>query len=124
MSAFESDDVAVVQGEYCQGPGEITACVANSMRLVNDSDFADMVKAVTKTIGEAEINSPKVVFVICDTFSPEIDHTFSKMQRLKVTYDYEPNLYLLILDKHANCRNTKSQCTVVDDVCAMVLNQH
>ena len=118
--SFDVDDVALVQGDYCQGSGEVTAYVANSGRLTNDADFVDMTKAVVKTIGEAEINSPKAVFVVSDRLTPELDHTFNKMRRLNRTYDYESALHFLILDKHLICRQTKSQCTVLDDTRAMV----
>jgi len=118
--SFDDDDVVVVQGDYCQGAGEATAYVANSLRLVNEADFANMTKAVVKAIGEAEINSPKVVFIISDCLSDEMDHTFDKMQRLNQVYDYESALYFLQINKHSTCRHTKSQCIVVDDVEAMV----
>lgn len=113
---FEADDVSIVQGEYCQGGGEITGVLANSKNLVNYSDFVNMLKAVIKTIGKAEINSPKIIFGIVDKLDFEIDHTFDKMEKLCCTYDYEPKLNFLVLDEHATTRNAKSKFTVIHSV--------
>jgi len=120
-SDFETDDVAVILGNNCHGPGEITGAIANAIRLLNDEDFVNMTKAVVKSVGEAELNSPKVVFIISDDFSLEMKRTIKKLSRLNATYDYEAQIHTLQVSPTAcSCQESDVVCLIVDDTDALV----
>jgi hypothetical protein len=112
---LEPDDAAVTMGEFGQGVGLITSQLINGERSVNEADFINMSKAVCKAIGEAEINSPKYVFVISDRFSEEMAFTIYKMTTLNETYSYAPRLQFIQLNPAVTPESSDPRWLVVSD---------
>ena len=78
---LDSDDGAVIIDQYCQGPGPITAACANLSALPDEEDFIDAIKLAVNEIGQADVDCPKVLFLISDDYSPVCQRNIVKMQR-------------------------------------------
>jgi hypothetical protein len=115
-AGFEPDDVAIVFDDFCQGSGPITAAVANSKRLESEEDFILTIKAITKEIGAAEVNSPKHVFIISDEFGDELKRTIVKLHRINATYDYPAIIKPIQVHPSKICEDSDVKLTVVAHV--------
>ena len=60
---LDNDDMAVICGECFQSSGPITGAVANYANI-KDDEFIDVVKLTVKSMGEARMNCPKLIFII------------------------------------------------------------
>jgi len=69
-SIFEDDDLILVQDKECTTPGSFYGAVANSIKPT-EKDFIKTLKETTKLVAEANLNTPKTIFVICGRFQKE-----------------------------------------------------
>lgn len=120
MPLLDSDDVAVVIGEHCEGSAETTAAISNAKQLENEDDFINMTKAMVKSIGEVDLDSPKLVFIISDDFSKEMEHTIYKLRNINEKYSVGSQLYFIQISDTAICKDEKCQRTIVSNTKTMV----
>lgn len=121
--SLDEEDVTVVLGERYNGAAESAAAIANSKRLLNDEDFVNMTKATIKAIGAADLESPKLMFVLSDDFTSEMEHTINKMRKLNETYPFPVQLHFIQVSSTALCMSGQGQRTILstlDDVTAEV----
>jgi len=94
---FDNDDMAIIADECYQGSGPITAAVANSKRLQGVDDFVTVIKDTVKTMGDVKINCPKIVFIMTDSVTEELQWVIAKLERINSTFDYPVQIHLIEL---------------------------
>ena len=112
---LDNDDMAVVNGECYQSSGPITGAVANCINISDQQDFIDSIRLTVKSIGEARMNCPKLVFVISDSFNSEVEWVLKKFDRIHRTLNYEITLHVLQVNPTAVCNDSSVLRTIVDD---------
>lgn len=89
---LEDDDAAVIMESYCYGKGELTAGFANAKQLANEIDFMESAKILVKAFAESDGDSPKFIFIISDTYSPEYKRIVNKLDKINAAALYPSQL--------------------------------
>ena len=112
-TSFDTDDAAIVMGEYKQGSGAITAEIMNCPPLSTHAECLDRATAVATVFSELDINSPKKVLIVTDDFAGHTAFEIHKMRLFNEKCPYPSELHVIQI--HPTIKNN-NQWLVVKNV--------
>lgn len=112
--AIQDDDYCLSQGKGCFGKAELFAAIANSKAYTKRSDFVETVKETVKYISSLDTNATKLIIIICNEYTNELEHTISKLYKMNEKSFYPPKILMFELTQESPAHN--SHRTIISDV--------
>jgi len=112
---LDDDDMVMVLGECYQGAGPVTAAIANSKNLKDGDEFVGLSKLTVKSVGEVDLNCPKLIFIISDQFGKGMQHTLRTLDRRCQLFDYEPKFHVIQMKPNTTYHSSEAPRTIVDN---------
>ena len=112
---LDDDDMIMIRGECYQSAGPVTAAIANSKSLEDENEFVDLSKLTVQSVGEVDLNCPKLIFIISDQFGNKMEHALKTLDRRCQVFDYEPKFHVIQMKPNAVYQPSEAPRTIVDN---------